>query len=164
MTRFAALISIVGVLVIGILIGALGTRLYFINEIQRPGPQQRFQPEAFVERLTDELDLTGEQLKEIREIGRATRERADALHQQMLPRVRAHMEDARAELEALLTDEQREKFAQMHERERRGIERFLLGNGGSPRGGRRGGRPPSGHRPGPPPGGRPHDRPPRPID
>jgi protein CpxP len=158
------MISVVGVLVIGILIGALGTRLYFIDEIRRPAPQQRFRPDDFVERLTDELDLTREQLKDIREIGRETRERADALHQEMLPRVRAHMADARAELEALLTDEQRTKFDQMHERKRRDIERFLLGSGGGPRGARRGAGPPQGRRPGPPQGGRPHDRPPRPTD
>lgn len=156
MTRFTALISVVGVLIIGVLIGALGTRLYFIDEIRRPGPPERFQPEAFVERLTDELDLTREQLDAIRRIGQETRERAGALHREMLPRVRAHMKDARGQLEALLTEEQRAKFDQMRKTERHRIEQFLLGNGSRRGAGRHG----AGARP----GGRPHERPTRPID
>lgn len=156
MNRFAALISVIGVLIIGVLIGVLGTYLYFIDEIRRPDAEPRFRPDAFVERLTEELDLTREQLDTIRAIGRKTRERADALHRDMLPRVRAHMEDARTEMEALLTAEQRAKFEKMHQTERRRIEQFLLGSGGRNQRGRPRGGPPPRHRPGaPPPGGGP---------
>lgn len=152
MTRIAAMLSVIGVLVIGILIGALGTHLYFIDEIRRPKTPPRFQPDAFIERLTDELDLSREQLIAIREIGRETRERADALHREMLPRVRAEMDAARAAMEALLTDEQRERFERMRHVERQRIEQFWLGTGDRRGAGRPG------------PGGRPHNRPRPPID
>jgi len=164
MRRPVALLSIACVFLVGILVGALGTHLLYVRSLPQPAELSRVGrpglqggPVAgpwLVERLERRLGLSEEQRREIDEILRQSREESDALHEEMLPRIREQLERTRQRIFEVLTPEQREEFERLR-KEHRGAERFFLG--GDPRHrrkgpGRRGPRaqPPP---PGPPPPG-----------
>jgi len=126
MKRSLALVSVVGLFLLGIVIGAMGMHLY---DARRPfsGPPRDGARQGFhTERLDQLLDLTPEQEARIDEIRREGRAEGEALHEEMLPKVRAHMERTRLRIEEVLTPEQSEKFNELAEQHRARFERFVL--------------------------------------
>jgi Spy/CpxP family protein refolding chaperone len=145
MKQTAAMVSVVGVFLIGILVGALSMQVYH-NSRPAPGPgsdpgmERRLQ---FAERLGRLLELTDEQREEIGTIRQESRIRAEAMRRKMEPVVREEMEETRRRIMEVLTPEQQERLDQLGRRERRMVERFLLGERGQPgHPGRRGERRP----------------------
>ena len=145
MKQTAAMVSVVGVFLIGILVGALGMQVYH-NSRPVPGPggdpgtERRLK---FAERLGSLLELTDEQREEIGSIRHESRIRAEAMRRKMEPVVREEMEETRRRIMEILTPEQQERLDQLGRRERYMVERFLLGERGRPgRPGRRGERRP----------------------
>ncbi|MBD3868818.1 MAG: hypothetical protein IFK94_11890 [Acidobacteria bacterium] len=145
MKQTAAMVSVVGVFLIGILVGALGMQVYHNN---RPAPGPGGDPgmerrQQFAERLGRLLDLTDDQREEIGAIRQESRIRAEAMRRKMEPIVREEMEETRSRIMEVLTPEQQERLDQLGRRERQMVERFLLGERGRPaRPGRRGERRP----------------------
>jgi Spy/CpxP family protein refolding chaperone len=146
MKRSLALVSVLGLFLLGIVVGALGMHLYDARHPFPPPPRDSARQELHLNRLEELLDLTPEQRTRIEEIHEQSRAEADALHESMLPEVRAHMARTRERIEEVLTPEQREKFRELAERQRARFERFVL----------------DGPRPGPPRGGRGRRQPPPP--
>ena len=144
MKRSVALLSVVAVFVVGVAIGIVGTHLFYAQEFRRPGGPPGLMGRSFVDRLEGHLDLTGDQRRQIDGILERSHEEAEMLRHEMQPRLRELFETTGAEIDAILTPEQQEKFRQLRESQRGRMDRFL-----GPRGGRRPpGRPP---RHGPPP-------------
>lgn len=144
MKRSAGLLAVLGVLVVGVAIGVVGTHLFYARMMRRPGGPPGFMGGSFGDRLEGHLDLTADQRRQIDEILTRTREEAEMLRHEMQPRLRALFETTETEIEAILTPEQQEKFRRLRETQRGRMDRFF-----GPRGGRgRHGPPP--HR-GPPP-------------
>jgi len=143
MKRQLALVYVAGLFLLGILVGALAMHLYHeVRSSDHPrfaGPGRTHRPD-FSQRLERELDLTPEQMQRIDVILAESRAEGEALHAEMLPRVREQMERTRERIAEVLTPEQRERFEELHRRFRGRAERFFLGH----RPGRRGemGRPP----------------------
>ena len=81
-----------------------------------------------VHRLGRQLDLTGEQKQRGAEIIEESHREARELHQEILPRVAAQLEQTRQRIMEVLTPEQRERFEEFHRRHRRVLERGVLGH------------------------------------
>jgi Spy/CpxP family protein refolding chaperone len=144
MKRSVALLSVVAVLIVGVAIGIVGTHLFYAQKFRRPDGPPGLMGRSFVDRLEGHLDLTADQRRQIDEILERSHEEAEMLRHEMQPRLRQLFESTGAEIEAILTPEQQEKFRQLRETQRGRMDRFL-----GPRGGRHPpGRPP---RRGPPP-------------
>ena len=126
MKRSLALISVAGLFLLGIVIGAMGMHLYDAQHSYPGPPRDGARHESRLNRLDQLLDLTPEQKTRIDEIRKESRVEAEALHEAMLPQVREHMERTRQRIEEVLTPEQREKFNELAQQHRARFERFVL--------------------------------------
>jgi len=130
MKRITALAAVFSLFVVGVLVGGFAVHLYYAKEQRGRGDRgDRFHAERFIERLERELALTAEQRARIDEILQRARVESDELHREMVPRVRGHMQQTRAQIRGVLTPQQQEKFDALHERYRERAEHFLLGRG-----------------------------------
>jgi Spy/CpxP family protein refolding chaperone len=144
MKRSIAFLYVAGLFLLGILIGALATHLWYAQRpSHRPfGPRGGMRPPAhemrrgpghrpgpfFLERIGRQLDLSPEQEQRIAEIIEESHREAGALHEEILPRVEAQLEQTRQRILEVLTPEQRERFEEFHRRHRRVLERGVLGH------------------------------------
>ncbi len=78
---------------------------------ERAGREQH--RERFVQQLTRELSLTPSQVAKIDTITRNREQRMNALWREVQPRVRTLLQETRAEIDQVLTPEQRAKLQQM---------------------------------------------------
>jgi Spy/CpxP family protein refolding chaperone len=144
MKRSLALISVAGLFLLGIVVGAMGMHLFDgLHPFSGPS-RDGARHDWHGERLDQLLELTPDQKARIDEIRRESRADAEALHEEMLPKVREHMERTRQRIEEVLTPEQREKFTELASKHRAHFERFVLDGPrhGPPRGERRKPAPP----------------------
>lgn len=98
---------------LGIALGALGTYLASgrIWGTHAAGERTPVQKRARVlERLTQELNLTADQRKQLEGILADTQAKYDAIHQQMMPQFDQVRHQSREQIRAILTPEQRPKF------------------------------------------------------
>ena len=127
MNRAVAVLSVIGLFVIGILIGALGTHLYYAHTLRPPGgapgrPGQDF----FADRLDQRLGLSEEQREEVDRILRESHAGREQLKGKVEPLVREHLETTHRRIAEVLTPEQREEFERMIDRHRRNAAEWLL--------------------------------------
>ena len=137
-SRRRGMVLVLVVFILGLICGSaltiIGVRSVGIRR-SPGGPEGRpVEMRRGIERMADELDLSEDQRRAIREIFRRSREE---IHQ--------ITKDSREEIHALLTEEQREKFDQMRERRGAPGHRRRPGRGG------RGMPPEPGDSPPPPP-------------
>lgn len=130
-TVIIATLALVVMFVAGFVSGVVTDRLL----MHRRGPHRPppMIAHAMLHRLDRQLDLTDQQEAEIRKILERRHERLNAQWEAMRPRINAEIQQTNAEIERLLTPEQREKFqdlrlhlgGRMHRegRERRGPTR-----------------------------------------
>ena len=130
MKRWIAILSVIGLFVIGILIGSLGTHLFYANRLLKPEGPPGMGKRMFTERLEARLNLTPEQRQEIHRILEESHVRAESFRDSMAPQVRALMEETHERITAVLTPEQLEKFEEMRQtHHQRAREWFLGGHG-----------------------------------
>jgi Spy/CpxP family protein refolding chaperone len=157
--KTSAVFAVIAVLVLGIIVGILGTHLFYAQKFRQPGRWAEAAGDFFANRLERELNLTPDQRQAIDDIMAESRVEGRALREEMRPRVTEMMRHTSERIEEVLTPEQRQRFAELQEQHRGRAERFLLGPPGGPGPGRRGGPPwrggpsgpESGRGPGPPP-------------
>ena len=104
------------VLVITFISGAAAGMLLAHLGFMRRGPRMhppRMVPKMMVHRLSRSLDLTPEQRTKVEAIVKRHHERIYRMTQSVHPQVRAEIEAANREIEALLTPEQRKKFQKL---------------------------------------------------
>ena len=122
-----ALAAVAALFLVGVLVGVFGTHLYYAQLLRRPAGPSHLANREFGGRLERLLDLNAEQRREIDRIVRDSRLRSEELRREMVPRVQEMMAETRQEIEAVLTDEQKEVFEAMRQRYRGRVEHFLLG-------------------------------------
>jgi len=109
------------VFVLGVAIGAVGIalvnrRVYGAlgrpqaSDQPRPGDQRLAGRTRLVRNLTQDLDLSAEQQKQLTSILENTQSRYDAIRQQMNPQFDQVREQGRDQIRQVLTPEQRPKF------------------------------------------------------
>ena len=125
-TRRKAAGLVILVFVLGIAIGALGTR-YWGERVFGARSDHRDHAKI-VEDLTREVGLTPDQRKQLETIIEETRAKFQALNDQQRPLFDQTREEARNRVRAILTPEQRPKYEEFvrrldEERKRRGQQR-----------------------------------------
>lgn len=100
---------------LGMVVGGLGSELLDLRRIatwhHRDGGPPRFG--FLVHRLERRLELSPEQARQVEEIlGRARRDLWD-MHREVRPKIHRRLEEARSEIEELLTAEQREELRRL---------------------------------------------------
>lgn len=109
-----AIVTVVVAFIAGLLIGVVGDRIYVVRHRDRIGMRgARFMTQRIVARLNSELHLTPQQREEVTRILDARRDRIAAINAAARPQIRREIEDANAEIEKLLTPEQRTAFEKM---------------------------------------------------
>ena len=127
MNRALAIVTILSLFVAGVAIGALGMNLYSGGHIDRHDRPHGPGGESCLRRLHRHLDLTADQEQEIEAILKRNHAEAHELRSELQPRVRALMDRAHEEIEAILDPRQREEFQRLIARSRRHAEHFFLG-------------------------------------
>lgn len=110
--RTIAVVTVVATLIVGFLIGVVADRLWLYRRGTHLGPR-RFVTERIVKRLDGELHFTPPQRAQVTQIIQARQQRIAALLTGVRPRIRAEIDQTNAEIEKILTPEQRTKFEQM---------------------------------------------------
>jgi Spy/CpxP family protein refolding chaperone len=135
----------VALLLVTFVVGALaGMALERVRTTRRPPRPEpgRFigQPHAdFMPPMFQELDLTDQQVQQIRQILEGSRSQMDSVLDLMMPRLHALTDSVRSEIRAVLTPEQADRLDRLMDRTRR---RGMPMQGGLPGGRGRGGPPP----------------------
>ena len=114
-TRTTAAIALTVVFLGGLVIGIAGDRAFLVLRGRLPmrhGPSERM-VSHLVDRLDHELKLTPAQRTSVAEILKRGRARIDTIYGGIRPQVRAQMDSTSAEIEKVLTPEQRTKFAEL---------------------------------------------------
>lgn len=127
MKRLWAIAAVLGLFLTGVVVGVLGTHLFYAHLLRRPGGPPQLAGRFFAAALEHRLDLDREQRRQIDLILARSRERSMALRLEMQPRVQELMESTRREIEAVLTPEQLREFERLHREHERRAEQFLLG-------------------------------------
>jgi Spy/CpxP family protein refolding chaperone len=115
--KLKASIGVLLVFVLGILAGSFGTQAYMkyrASHFLQRGYEER--AERFLGRLTRDLDLTAAQQAEIGEIVRESHRKLAQISRRCRPEIQGIIERDFAMIRRILTDEQREKFAQFQGR------------------------------------------------
>jgi len=116
-TRTAAVAVVVVAFIAGILAGVAGDHLYLIKSGRlSPRHSARFASDRMAERLTKELDLSPQQKTQVQQIIERHRAKIDATMASVRPQVRQELDATNAEIETVLTPEQKTKFANLRMR------------------------------------------------
>ncbi len=109
----------------GLFVGIAGDRFYLFHHHRLfPSPaMKQFASRRIVEHLDRELHLTAQQKSDVQRIIDQHRVRIDSLMSGVRPQIRAELDAANAEIDKLLTPEQREQFKKMRMRVQSGGRR-----------------------------------------
>jgi capsule polysaccharide export protein KpsE/RkpR len=118
-----AVVTVIATLIVGFLIGVVTDRVWLYRHGPRFSPRaQRFTMERIVKRLDNELNFTPQQLAQVTQIIAARQKRIAAIQATFRPQIRQEIDQTNAEIEKILTPEQRTKFEQIKMRVRHARE------------------------------------------
>ena len=126
MKRLKPIAGILIVFFLGAAAGTLSARFYAKFESRKPHhrPNLEQRVDFIVKRLTDDLDLSAAQQKEIRQIVTATEKKVRSIKDEYRPAIRALHDASIEEIKTRLNDDQRAELDRIHaEWERRRQER-----------------------------------------
>jgi Spy/CpxP family protein refolding chaperone len=113
----AAVVVVVVAFIAGVLVGVAGDHLYLIHNGRLfPRRAARFAADRMAEHLGRELQLTAQQKTQVQQIIEKHRAKIDAAMSSVRPQVRQELEATNAEIETILTAEQKAKFAKLRMR------------------------------------------------
>lgn len=145
--RWRMALSGLAILIAGITIGAAGAVVVIRPVERRPPPDVDRAVAMMIGRFQDELDLSSEQVDNIRSILRRHMENLEKIRLEARPLIEAELQTMKTEIDAVLTAEQRNEWQRVTERLDHEFRRGMRRGGGDRRGGRRGGPPGRGDRP-----------------
>jgi len=111
--RAIAVVTVVATLIVGFLLGVVADRVWLYRHGPRLSRAQRFTPDRIVKRLDGELHFTDQQRAQVTQIIQARQQRIAVIQSGVRPQIRAEIDQANAEIDKLLTPEQRTKFQQI---------------------------------------------------
>ncbi|HXG58816.1 MAG TPA: hypothetical protein VNL91_07320 [Thermoanaerobaculia bacterium] len=112
--KTTAVLVVIVTFVAGALVGVAADRFYLASRRDRfPSYFARAMTPRIVKHLDRRLDLTPDQRRQVEEVLERHRGRIDAISRATRPQIRREIEAANAEIEKILTPEQRERFAKM---------------------------------------------------
>jgi Spy/CpxP family protein refolding chaperone len=112
--RTIAVVTVIATLIVGFLIGVVADRVWLLRHGPRFGNHaQRFMTERIVKRLDHDLDFTPQQRAQVTQIIQARQQRISVIQGGVRPQIRHEIDLTNAEIEKILTPEQRKKFEQI---------------------------------------------------
>jgi Spy/CpxP family protein refolding chaperone len=125
--RFTAVSAVLAVFLLGALVGALGTHLFYAHHFHHPGMLSALGARWIAADLHRRLDLTPEQQTQVDAILADARRESLALRHQMAPQIARVIETAHGRILQVLTPEQRKKFESYSAANRAHIRRLWVG-------------------------------------
>jgi hypothetical protein len=119
MNKLKLAVGIILVFLVGALVGALGTGIYFKHFMQRfdtGGPPMSERVQIMSKRFARDLDLTDSQREEIERIVRESQEKILALGREIFPEIEKIDEESFALMRDVLDSEQKEKLDLFYQR------------------------------------------------
>ena len=115
MRRLKPIAGILIVFLLGALAGVLSARFYATFETRKPHhrPKLEERVEFIMKRLTDDLDLSATQQKEIRQIVASTEEKIQSIKDEYAPKVRALHDASIKEIKTRLSPDQQAELERM---------------------------------------------------
>ena len=110
--RAAAALLIVGALIAGVVLGVAGDRAYM--HWHRPPRAPHF--DRLVEHLDHVLNLTPQQRESVKQIVQSHGSRIEAISTSIRPQMRQEIDSMNADIDKILTPEQRTKFHDLQQR------------------------------------------------
>jgi hypothetical protein len=128
MNRLKLTLGVILVLLVGALAGALGTKIYYQQRIERFAPvKPPHRRKIFMmKRLSDRLDLTKEQQPEIEKIVEDFQSRISAVRREYLPKIEEITDQSLRSMEEKLRPEQKKKLTKLRKRLKKRQERAFL--------------------------------------
>jgi Spy/CpxP family protein refolding chaperone len=126
MRRLKPIAGILVVFFLGALAGVMSARFYATFESRKPHhrPKLEERVEFIMKRLTDDLDLSATQQKEIRQIVASTEKKVQSIKDEYVPEIRALHDSSIKEIKTRLAPDQRAELDRLHaEWERRRQDR-----------------------------------------
>jgi Spy/CpxP family protein refolding chaperone len=125
--RSTAFIAVAALFLVGVLVGVLGTHLFYLRQLRQPGGMAAVGSRLLAADLDRRLDLTREQRRQVDAILADAARDARAVRREMMPRVLKILDRSQRRIAAVLTPEQRRELE--HFRRRRGdrLRKLLLG-------------------------------------
>jgi hypothetical protein len=123
-TRTTATLVVVVAFIGGLFVGIAGDHLYLFHHHRLvPSRQKEFSSRKIVDHMDRELHFTAEQKSQVQRIIEAHHARIEAVMTGVRPQVRSEFDAANAEIEKILTPQQREQFKKIRMRfaNRRGM-------------------------------------------
>ena len=129
-----AVVTAVGLFLLGAMAGGAGMHLFYAQKITRPPMRGPGGPPWLGERMLRHLELDAEQEKEARRIFEETRSESESLRHEIRPRFEEVLERGMSRFEEILTPEQREEYQEIRKRYQERMDSFLRGPHGPRRG------------------------------
>lgn len=115
--RTTALVVVVVAFFAGLLVGVAGDHVYLIHNRQLfPRHGMESMKQRMLSRLDRELDLNPQQREQVHRIIEAHHQRIEVLSNSVRPQIREELERANREISAVLTPDQRVKYASIRMR------------------------------------------------
>lgn len=113
------------VFILGALVGMLGTGLYFKYRIDRfgPGGPSRHMKAHIIKKLAKDLDLTEDQVVEIKEIVTSTENKIDEIRKKHFPEIKKIADQSFDLMKEKLQPEQIEKLDKLHAKLERNVKK-----------------------------------------
>ena len=125
MKRPVALLAVTALFLAGIVVGVLGTHVFYAHTLRRPGGLADVGLRFLAADLGRRLDLTAAQRAEVDRILDDTRTELERSRARLLPELRSTMTATQERIAALLTPEQREEFERFRRAQAERVRRFL---------------------------------------
>lgn len=121
--------------VLGIVVGVLGTHLFYAHRLRQPGALADVLVNAAAARATDRLDLRPDQREQLDGILETTRRDLQTLREDLVDRLRAIRARDIARLVEILDGDQRRRLEQLHATEGQVFDDYLSPREPEPAGG-----------------------------
>jgi hypothetical protein len=113
MKKWRLILGVVLVFILGVLVGSVGTQLYSKQWVERFWRDPAGRRALFLQRLTKELGLTGEQQREIKVIIGEVDKKLEALHRERRAEVRKILDESFSRMRAKLDSDQQQKLDEL---------------------------------------------------
>jgi Spy/CpxP family protein refolding chaperone len=125
--RSTALLAVAALFLLGILVGVLGTHLFYLRQLRQPGGMAVVGSRFLANSLDRRLDLTPEQRRQVDAILADASREAGAVRSEMMPRILEILDRSHRRIAAVLTPEQRQELERFRRQRGDRLRRLLQG-------------------------------------
>lgn len=127
-SRLTALLSVTALFLVGVLVGVLGTHLFYFRALGQPGGLAAVGLKLVAADLDRRLDLTAEQEKQVAAILGDARARFAAIRAEISPEIMAVAKESQARIAEILDARQKAAFERFRAEHTAWLEKQLAGN------------------------------------